>query len=94
MAEERKPDFANNPIFQEILREGLTIQDRFKAEPVEARTGQGYLKSFGVSEIEEAKKRSGEGTRRAGGPGLPGILRFPGLTSRLPSAAGMLQWRG
>lgn len=94
MSEERKLDFANNPIFQEILREGLTIQDRFKAEPVEARTGKGYLKSFGVSEIEVAEKRSREGTRRAGGPGLPGILRLAGLTSRLPSAAGMLQWRG
>ena len=61
MTEKEKTDFENNPLFQEILREGLAIQDRFKAEPVYARTGIGYLKSVGVSEIEEAKKRSGEG---------------------------------
>lgn len=65
MAEKEKSDFENNPLFQEILREGLAIQDRFKAEPVYARTGKGYLKSVGVSEIEEAKKKSkfGEGSR-------------------------------
>jgi hypothetical protein len=40
------------------LREGLSIQDRFKAEPVYARTGKGYLRSVGVGEIEEAKKNA------------------------------------
>ncbi len=48
--------FEENPLFQEILREGLKIQDRFSAEPVYAKTGKGYLRSVGVSEIEEAKK--------------------------------------
>ena len=62
MAEKEKMDFENNPLFQEILREGLAIQDRFKAEPVYAKTGKGYLKSVGVSEMEEAKKRSREGS--------------------------------
>jgi hypothetical protein len=60
MAEKEKMDFDNNPLAQEILREGLAIQDRFKAEPVYAKTGKGYLKSVGVSEMEEAKKRSRE----------------------------------
>ena len=60
MAEDTKADFSNNPLAQAILREGLAIQDRFKAEPVYARTGKGYLKSVGVSEIEEAKKQAGE----------------------------------
>ena len=60
MAEDTKVDFSNNPLAQAILREGLAIQDRFKAEPVYARTGKGYLKSVGVSEIEDAKKQAGE----------------------------------
>lgn len=60
MPEEKKPDFSNNPLAQAILREGLAIQDRFKAEPVYARTGKGYLRSVGVREIEEAKKEAGK----------------------------------
>lgn len=48
--------FENNPLFLEVLAEGLAIQDRFSAEPVYAKTGKGYLKSVGVEEIAEAKK--------------------------------------
>jgi len=59
MTEKEKMDFKDNPLAQAILREGLAIQDRFKAEPVYAMTGKGYLKSAGVREIEEAKKQSG-----------------------------------
>jgi hypothetical protein len=62
MAEKGKIDFENNPLAQQILREGLAIQDRFKPEPVYAKAGKGYLKSVGVSEMEEAKKRSREGS--------------------------------
>ena len=51
----QKIDFSNNPLAQRILKEGLAIQDRFSAEPVYAKTGKGYLKSVGVSEIAEAK---------------------------------------
>jgi hypothetical protein len=61
----RKIDFSDNPLAQRILKEGLAIQDRFSAEPVYARTGKGYLKSVGVSEIAEAKlamKREGSPT--------------------------------
>ena len=47
--------FANDPLAQAILREGLAIQDRFSAEPVYAKTGKGYLKSAGVEEIKAAK---------------------------------------
>jgi hypothetical protein len=40
------PDaFANDPLAQAILREGLLIQDRFSAEPIYAKTGKGYLTS-------------------------------------------------
>jgi hypothetical protein len=52
----KRIDFESNPLAQAILREGLAIQDRFAAEPIYAKTGKGYLKSVGVSEIEEAKK--------------------------------------
>jgi hypothetical protein len=51
----REIDFSENPLAQRILKEGLAIQDRFSAEPVYARTGKGYLKSVGVTEIAEAK---------------------------------------
>lgn len=62
---QRKIDFSDNPLAQRILKEGLAIQDRFSAEPVYARTGKGYLRSVGVSEIAEAKlamKREGSPT--------------------------------
>jgi hypothetical protein len=58
MAEEpaKRVDFESNPLAQAILREGLAIQDRFAAEPIYAKTGKGYLKSVGVSEIAEARE--------------------------------------
>jgi hypothetical protein len=48
--------FENDPLFLEVMEEALAIQDRFSAEPVYAKTGKGYLKSVGVSEIQEAKE--------------------------------------
>lgn len=55
MAEEKKPDFSNDPLFQEVLKEGLEIQHRFSAAPVYAKTGKGYLKSEGVEELKRLK---------------------------------------
>lgn len=52
-----KAKYADNPLLLQVLEEGLAIQDRFSAEPVYARTGKGYLKSVGVSEIAEAKNK-------------------------------------
>jgi hypothetical protein len=52
-----KAKYANHPLAQSILQEGLEIQDRFSAEPVYAKTGKGYLKSVGVEEIKQAKKQ-------------------------------------
>jgi len=49
--------FKDNPLFQEVLAEGLAIQDRFSAEPVYAKTGKGYLKSVGVSELADIKRK-------------------------------------
>jgi hypothetical protein len=37
------------------MREALRIQDRFVPEPLFARTGQGYLKSEGVSTLQKIK---------------------------------------
>lgn len=54
--EDVKRNYADTPLFQQVLKEGLAIQDRFSAEPVYARTGKGYLKSVGISEIAEAKE--------------------------------------
>ena len=49
------PELLEDPLFQELMEEGLAIQDRFSAEPVYAKTGKGYLKSVGVEEIQKVK---------------------------------------
>ncbi|MFU8894132.1 MAG: hypothetical protein ACNA8L_10940 [Luteolibacter sp.] len=60
MSEEPKTGnpFENDPLFLEVMAEALAIQDRFSAEPVYAKTGKGYLKSVGVSEIQKAKEQA------------------------------------
>lgn len=55
--EKSSNQFEDNPLFQEVLAEGLAIQDRFSAEPVYAKTGKGYLKSVGVAELAEIKRK-------------------------------------
>lgn len=49
------PKLLEDPLFQELLAEGLRIQHRFVAEPVYAKTGKGYLKSEGVEELQRIK---------------------------------------
>ena len=51
------PEMLENPVFQRVLREGLSIQYQFSAEPVYAKTGKGYLKSRCVAELQEIKKK-------------------------------------
>jgi len=41
-----------------VLADGLSIQDRFSAEPTYGRTGKGTLKSSGVEEVARAKRRT------------------------------------
>ncbi|MBT5707390.1 MAG: hypothetical protein HOI66_13820 [Verrucomicrobia bacterium] len=58
------PKLLEDPLFKELMAEGLEMQDRFSAEPVYAKTGKGFLKSAGVQELEEIKgdlKRKEEG---------------------------------
>ncbi len=50
------PKLLNDPLFQELLAEGLAMQDRFAAEPVYAKTGKGFLKSAGVEALQRIKK--------------------------------------
>jgi hypothetical protein len=52
------PKLLNSSLFQELMAEGLAMQDRFAAEPVYAKTGHGYLKSAGVNELKKIKKTS------------------------------------
>lgn len=52
------PKLLENPLFKELVAEGLRIQHRFAAEPIYARTGKGYLKSEGVEEIRRVKEAS------------------------------------
>ena len=49
------PKLLNDPLFRELMEEGLAMQDRFSAEPVYARTGKGFLKSKGVEELQKIK---------------------------------------
>jgi hypothetical protein len=50
------PKLLNSPLFQELMAEGLAMQDRFAAEPVYAKTGTGFLKSVGVEELKKIKQ--------------------------------------
>jgi hypothetical protein len=52
------PKLLNDPLFRELMAEGLAMQDRFAAEPVYAKTGKGYLKSAGVEELKKIKAES------------------------------------
>ena len=49
------PKLLEDPLFQELMEEGLAMQDRFSAKPVYAKTGKGFLKSAGVAELREIK---------------------------------------
>ena len=51
------PGILDDPVFRRVLADAISIQDRFSPEPVYATTGKGYLKSEGVSELQEIKKR-------------------------------------
>ena len=50
------PKLLNSPLFQELMAEGLAMQDRFAAEPVYAKTGTRFLKSVGVEELKKIKQ--------------------------------------
>lgn len=52
------PLLAKDPVFQRVLADGLSIQDRFSAEPTYGRTGKGTLKSSGIAEVARAKQRA------------------------------------
>lgn len=49
------PKLLEDPVFRRVMADALAIQDRFAAEPVYARTGKGYLKSEGVTELKRLK---------------------------------------
>ena len=49
------PKLLNDSVFQRVLADARSIQDRFAAEPVYARTGKGILKSEGVEELGRIK---------------------------------------
>ena len=50
------PKLLNDPLFRELMAEGLKMQDRLAAEPIYAKTGKGFLKSAGVEELQKLKK--------------------------------------
>ena len=49
------PELLKNPLFIELMEEGLAIQHQFSAEPVYARTGKGRLKPTGIEELQKIK---------------------------------------
>jgi hypothetical protein len=52
-----KSKLAQDPVFLRVMADALSIQDRFSAEPVYARTGKGSLKSAGVTELARIKSK-------------------------------------
>lgn len=56
--------YANDPLFLEVMAEALSIQDRFAAEPVYAKTGKGYLKSAGVEELKRLKEAAKQNSKK------------------------------
>lgn len=50
------PKLLEDPVFNELVAEGLRSQHRFVAEPVYSKTGKGYLQSEGVEELQRIKK--------------------------------------
>jgi hypothetical protein len=61
MTPEIDPKLLNDPLFKELMAEGLAMQNRFSAEPVYAKTGKGHLKSVGVKELQRIKKAQKKG---------------------------------
>ena len=53
-----------DPVFQELMAEGLAMQHRFAAEPIFAKIGKGFLISEGVAELERLKASSESDRRR------------------------------
>lgn len=49
------PKLLEDPLFKELVEEGLRIQHRFSAEPIYGKIGKGYLKSEGVEELQRIK---------------------------------------
>ena len=49
------PELLKDPLFRELMEEGLAMQDRFSGEPVYAKTGKGFLKSAGVEDLKKIK---------------------------------------
>jgi hypothetical protein len=43
-------------LIKRVTQDGLKIQHRFKAEPLFARTGKGYMASEGVTTIQKIKQ--------------------------------------
>lgn len=59
MKPEIDPKLLEDPLFRELMAEGLAMQERFAAEPVYARTGKGFPKSEGVAELQRLKAAEG-----------------------------------
>lgn len=58
------PKLLNDPLFRELMAEGLAMQDRFAAEPLYAKTGKGFLKSAGVEELKKIKEAQNQAGRK------------------------------
>ncbi|MCP5525501.1 MAG: CRISPR-associated endonuclease Cas3'' [Verrucomicrobiales bacterium] len=51
---------AEQSLVADLVADGLSIQDRFRPEPLYKQTGQGHYESHTVEEIREAKGRKGK----------------------------------
>ena len=49
-------ELARKKLLEELVADGLAIQDRFRPEPLLKLTGKGYYRSDQVADIAAAKK--------------------------------------
>ena len=57
------PEILGDPLFQELMKEGLALQNRFVAKPVYRDTGKGYLESEGEDSLKACHPERSEGSR-------------------------------
>lgn len=52
---------AEESLVADLVEDGLSIQDKFRPEPLYKQTGNGHYSSNSVEEIERAKRKKSRG---------------------------------
>jgi hypothetical protein len=94
----------NDPIFQELMAEGLAMQHRFAAEPMFSKTGKGFLITEGVEdspafgqfgfrlEMSRTGLHSSSGWRKIGEKRRGSRSSRKAEETKTPMKSGVLKW--